>query len=261
MNASGFAARTLASRPRLVRTSPAPKRIDRSSSTCPGTRMQRRSAGMSGDRVAGRQIVLGDATFDEPLSEPLGAGEKVGGKIAVAQQAFEIAAAARIEIHPARIEHQRGRRQEIGAEPDRADEPVLDADQRYAGTRRPPRRALPAGARPSPRSRRCLLAAMRAGRLQRPRNRRGGTPARRPTSAENRRCAAASRTTSRRTPRCGGSWSRSGATRQAIASASSKPVAASRNGSRHRVATRQTPAKISSTERRKPRSGTRRCRQ
>src|SRR6202030_4693077 len=46
------------------------------------------------------------------------------------EESFEIAAQARIEMHATAVEHQRGCGDEIGAEPDRADDPVLDPDQR-----------------------------------------------------------------------------------------------------------------------------------
>ena len=155
-----------------MRTSPAPNRIDRSSSTCPGTRMQRRSAAECRQsarraRSPGARLYLVTPRSTSRVPEPLGAGEKGRGEVAVAQQAFQIAAAARIEIHPARVEHQRGRRQEVGAEPDRADEPVLDANQRHAGTGRRLGKALRQARRPAS-DRAVLRAAMRAGRLQRP---------------------------------------------------------------------------------------------
>ena len=92
---------------------------------------------------------------------------------------------------------------------------------------------------------RCARAASSAAAVVRRK------PAHQPPSARNRQSAAVSRTTCRRIPQCGGWQSRSGANRREVASASSKGIAALRNGSRQRVATRQMPAKISSTERRK----------
>ena len=139
----------------------------------------RRDAGDRVRRSPDARLYLVMPRSTSRVSEPLGAGEKVGRKVAVAQQAFEIAAAARVEIHPARIEHQRGRRQEVGAEPDRADEPVLDADQRHAGraaaSAKPCRQTRgPARDRAASPAPRCARAASSAPAIVR---RNTGTPA------------------------------------------------------------------------------------
>src|SRR6202035_2317857 len=77
-------------------------------------------------------IVFGNAASDEPSDQIAGALDQGGIEFGYGEELLEIAAHARIEMHATAVEHQRGCRYEIGAEPDRADKPVLDPDQRDA---------------------------------------------------------------------------------------------------------------------------------
>ena len=117
-------------------------------------------------------------------AEPPARASRPAEKSRLAQQAFEIAAPRGSKYMPRRVEHQRGRRQEIGAEPDRADEPVLDPDQRDACARR--RLGQPVRQARGPDGDGARAARRRQRRRERASAPRGcgGTPARRPPSGE-----------------------------------------------------------------------------
>src|SRR5665213_1741354 len=118
MKASGLNARMRASKSKLVRISPPPRRTDKSFSTWPGT-----------VRPRAGQIVFGDAAGDEPIGQPPRPRHQRRVEIGLAQNAFEFALPTGIEMDAGIVDDDRYARQEIGAETDRANEPVLDADQ------------------------------------------------------------------------------------------------------------------------------------
>jgi hypothetical protein len=82
-----------------------------------------------------REVVFGDAALDQAIDQPPRPRQKRRIERGLAEQGFEVAEPGRVAIDAGLVEHQRCRRQEIRAEPDRADEPVFDANELDAARR------------------------------------------------------------------------------------------------------------------------------
>lgn len=73
--------------------------------------------------------IFADSGVDDRLAQPSGACEEDWWKVSLSEEQFEIARLARIIMDAAPVDRNRRGRYEVAAEPDRANESILDTHQ------------------------------------------------------------------------------------------------------------------------------------